>query len=115
MRSWGMKDAEGPSARYLDAAYPCRSRNWRLQVTITNGSGVVGALRTASVVIPQIGVAGRLKKPAIGSYSFVASARAERKLTDIETSAILAGVAPQRDGDAFITVVIGHWSDENAR
>ena len=84
----------------------------RLQVAITDVSSAIPVLRTASVVIPQMRIVSRLKQLATGSFSFVGSARAEMKLTDANTGAILAEALDQQmGGNAIKTAATWQWGD----
>lgn len=84
----------------------------RLQVAITDVTAATPVLRTASVVIPQMRVVSRLKQFATGSFSFVGSARAEMKLTDSVSGAILAeGLDQQMGGNALKTAATWQWQD----
>lgn len=84
----------------------------RLQVAITNASASVPVLRTASVIIPQMRIVGRLKQLATGSFAFVGSARVEMKATDSVTGQILAEALDQQQGsNAVQTAVSWQWQD----
>ncbi|MGH7841284.1 MAG: DUF3313 domain-containing protein [Candidatus Binataceae bacterium] len=92
-------DAPGPSVM-------------RLQVAITDASSAIPVLRTASVLIPQMRVVGRLKELVTGSFAFVGSARGEMKLTDSVSGAILAEALDQQmGGNAIKTAATWQWQD----
>lgn len=84
----------------------------RLQVAITDVSSAIPVLRTASVVIPQMRLMSRLKQLATGSFSFVGSVRAEMKLIDATSGAILAEALDQQmGGNAIKTAATWQWGD----
>ncbi len=69
-----------------------------LRVALMDATTAVPALRTISVVVPQVKVINLAQSMVTGSYAFVGSAEAEMKATDSVTGALLAEAVDQRAG-----------------
>lgn len=84
----------------------------KIEVAIVDPTAATPVLRTASVIIPQARLFGRIKQLATGSFPFVGSARAEGKITDSQSGEILAEAVDERmGGNAVQTAATWQWGD----
>jgi hypothetical protein len=84
----------------------------RLRVAITDASAATPVLRTVSVVIPDARLLNKIIELTTGKFVFVGGARAEMKVTDSTTGAILAEALDQRVGGSNIqTAATWRWGD----
>lgn len=102
----------GDMVKYFSVVDEAGPGVMRLQVAITDASAATPVLRTASVVIPQARLLNKVTELATGSYAFVGSARAEMKLTDSLSGAILAEALDQRMGGSNVkAAATWQWGD----
>ncbi len=84
----------------------------KIEVAIVDPTAATPVLRTASVIIPQARLLGRIKQLATGSFPFVGSARAEGKITDSQSGEILAEAVDERmGGNAVQSAATWQWGD----
>ncbi|MGH7251434.1 MAG: DUF3313 domain-containing protein [Nitrospiraceae bacterium] len=83
----------------------------RVQVAITEGESSNAVMDTISSIVPQLRMLSGAKSLATGVSAFTGSASVEGKLTDGDTSTLLAAAVDRRGGTKSLSGVTNSWND----